>query len=229
MKRHSQMNVQFFRSWSPDMAYVLGVIYADGCLVEHVNGYHGLNITSKDFSWLERLKTTLQAAHKIGAKRRAHQLQIRNQQLYENLLELGLTPRKSKTLQFPAIPAHVFPDFVRGYFDGDGCVTIWQEKRWRHSLQLRTSFTSGSRGFLEALRLALETQAGLKGGSLRFGSRAYCLQYMTGNSLRLYEFMYDGQPDQLCLLRKRKRFEEFIHRKAISTPERRADLVVALA
>lgn len=101
MRRRTGVNAEFFQSWSADMAYVLGVVCADGCLVEHTNGYHCLNITTKDLSWLQQLQQTLQAERRIGRKRRAYQLQIRNQPLYRSLLDLGLTPRKSKTLQLP--------------------------------------------------------------------------------------------------------------------------------
>lgn len=38
------------------MAYILGVIITDGCLVEHRNGYHGLDITSKDKDFLENIR-----------------------------------------------------------------------------------------------------------------------------------------------------------------------------
>jgi hypothetical protein len=70
MKRRTGVNTQFFLSWSQEMAYVLGVICADGCLVEHANGYHGLNITTKDLSWLQQLRHTLQAEQSIGRKDR---------------------------------------------------------------------------------------------------------------------------------------------------------------
>jgi len=43
-------------------------------------------------SWLQQLQETLQAEQKIGRKRRAYQLQIRNQILYRSFLDLGLTP-----------------------------------------------------------------------------------------------------------------------------------------
>ncbi len=94
------------------MADVLGVVCADGCLVEHGNGYHCLNITSKDLSWLQRIKDALHAEQRICRKQRAYQLQIRNQHVYRSLLEIGLTPRKSKTLRLPSVPVEVFPDFV---------------------------------------------------------------------------------------------------------------------
>ncbi len=68
------------------MAYLLGVICADGCLVEHANGYHCLNITSKDLPWLQQIKQTLNAEQKISCKERGYQLQIRNQAIYRSLL-----------------------------------------------------------------------------------------------------------------------------------------------
>jgi hypothetical protein len=192
------------------MAYLLGVICADGCLVEHANGYHCLNITSKDLAWLQQIKQTLQAQHKIGRKRRAYQIQIRNHAIYNSLLDLSLTPRKSKTLRLPPVPPDAFPDFVRGYFDGDGCVVVWQEKRWRRVWQLKTAFASGSRYFLEQLRGRLCDQACLTLGSVRLGTRVYCLEYAMADSLRLYDFMYAQDSSKLCLARKRERFKRFL-------------------
>lgn len=40
---------------------------------------------------------------------------------------MGLTPRKSLTLTFPTenqVPIEYLPYFVRGYFEGDGCICI---------------------------------------------------------------------------------------------------------
>ncbi|MGZ3644051.1 MAG: hypothetical protein ACXVCM_09380, partial [Ktedonobacteraceae bacterium] len=43
--------------------------------------------------------------------------------LFQKLLENGITPNKTTTLQFPShIPAQFQHHFVRGYFDGDGSV-----------------------------------------------------------------------------------------------------------
>ena len=83
------------------MAYILGFIFADGCLVEYRNGYHGLDITSKDLNHLRLIKEKLNAEHKIGKKERGFRLQIRNRDIYNDLINLGLTPRKSKIISFP--------------------------------------------------------------------------------------------------------------------------------
>ena len=186
MRRNSGVDTQFFKRWSPDMAYLLGVICADGCLVEHANGYHTLNITSKDLDWLQQLKRTLRAEQKICRKERGYQLQIRNQIIYRSLLDLGLTPRKSKTLQLPTVAPEVFPDFVRGVFDGDGTVWFWQDPRWKHPWQLKASFYSGSRIFLEDLRVQLGQHARLSASSLTMLPTAFELRYCIADSLQLY-------------------------------------------
>lgn len=209
MPRPTGVDASFFKSWSPNMAYVLGVVCADGCLVEHGNGYHCLNITSKDYSWLEQIKHALKAQQRIGTKRHAYQLQIRNQTLYRSLLELGLTPRKSKTLQLPSVPSDVFPDFVRGYLDGDGTVLVWQDPRWQHPWQMRVAFSCGNRLFLEKLRLQLQQVAGLSPGSLLTRPEVSVLSYTIADSLKLYHWMY-RDAGCLCLVRKRERFEKFL-------------------
>ncbi len=200
------------------MAYVLGVVCADGCLVEHGNGYHCLNITSKDLSWLQQIKGVLKAEQRIGSKRQAYQLQIRNQPLYRSLLDLGLTPRKSKTLQLPSVPPDVFPDFVRGYLDGDGTVLVWQDPRWQHPWQMRVAFISGSLMFLEKLRVQLQELVGLSPGSLLTRPDASVLSYSIADSLKLYRWMYPDT-DCLCLLRKRERFEKFLALKGVGKAE----------
>ena len=196
------------------MAYILGFITADGCLVEYANGYHGLDITSKDKGLLVLIKREMQAEHKIGKKPRGYRLQIRNRTIYNDLLRLGLTPRKSKTIKFPYIPKKHFSEFVRGCFDGDGCVKVWQEKRWRRPWQLSSFFCSASLVFLKELQKKLQSIGGLSRGWIWQHPRSsHYLSYAIADSLRLYQFIYQDNP-QLCLERKKKRFELFLSLKS---------------
>lgn len=65
-----KVDEDFFKIWSSNMAYILGIITTDGCLVEDGNGYNGLDITSKGKELLEQIKSIMQAAHKISKKTR---------------------------------------------------------------------------------------------------------------------------------------------------------------
>ena len=207
------VNSAFFSTWSREMAYVLGVIASDGCLVEHANGLHSIDITSKDYEWLCKIRRAMESTHKVGKKPRGYRLQIRNQQIYGDLIRLGLTSRKSKTLRFPPVSLSHLPDFVRGYFDGDGTVWFWQDPRWRHAWQLKASFYSGSRIFLEELRSLLQRRAGLSSGSLTILPTAFELRYGITDGLKLYRWIYHDQA-VLYLDRKRNKFEEFLALKS---------------
>ena len=199
------------------MAYILGFIVTDGCLVEHKNGYHGLNITNKNKNILVNILEIMNSTHKISIKSRGHesnlryfQITIRDQIIYGDLLQLGLTPRKSKTIRMPSIPSKFFGDFTRGCFDGDGSINVWQDPRWKHAWQIRTVFYSGSLGFLKDIQKRLHDEIGLSKGSIQQGIRAYVLCYSIKDSIMLYKLMYKKlNSSSLFFKRKYDKFEFF--------------------
>lgn len=208
-----KVNEDFFNKWSPAMAYILGFIFADGCLVEYGNGYYGLDITTKDLPLLKLIKKQLGAEHKIGRKERGFRIQIRNRHIYNDLLSLGLIPRKSKIVRFPWVSERHSSHFIRGLFDGDGSVMVWSEPRWRHTCQIRVSFTSGSQGFLKDLKKYLLLQVGLSRGKISPVTRGYHLRYLSmSECIALYKFMYQGN-DNLYLKRKKDKFKLFLSSK----------------
>ena len=192
-----------------------GLITADGCLIEHKNGLRSLDITLK-IKIIKDIKKLLTAGHKIRKKNKGYRLQIKNKTLYKDLLNLGLTPRKSRTIKFPSIPIKYLSDFVRGYFDGDGSVCVWKEKRWKNSLQIRTTFVCASLPFLKSLKTKLSEYGKLDKGKIWGGGKnnraAYELHYGISDSLRLFNFIY--KPQSLPYLqRKKQKFNFFIETK----------------
>ena len=212
-----KVNGDFFKTWSNDMAYVLGFIVTDGCLVEHENGYNALNITNKDKGILEKILMAMGSDHKISIKSRGgtpkykyFQIQIRNKDIYNDLLGLGLTPRKSKTIKMPIVPSEFFGDFVRGCFDGDGAVSVWQDPRWKQSWQIRSVFCSGSFAFLQGMQKRLCEEACLSKGSIQRLAREYLLCYSIADSIKLHDVIYRRiDYSSLFFKRKKDKFEFF--------------------
>jgi hypothetical protein len=68
---------------------------------------------------------------------------------------LGGTENKSLTLEFPEVPKEYLPDFIRGYFDGDGSIMRLKNNR------VNSAFTCGSKKFLIKLHQALKENAGV--------------------------------------------------------------------
>lgn len=200
--RWPQRSVEnFFDTWTPEMAYVLGYFAADGCMYRNNRGSYYIGFTSTDPELIETVKEIMEVTNRIEEyqspkenHQRRYALQIGSKKIFQRLLELGFTPRKSLTLKFPNIPNNVLGDFVRGHFDGDGCAffgTYKLKDRRKPKNTLLASFTSGSRAFLVALQRRLVEQLGMGKGCLRVRHEgAYNLGYSLKDARQLYNFMY---------------------------------------
>lgn len=194
------------------MAYVLGFLYADGSLEDasYIRGKY-VRVTNTDLDRIETIRKLLGSKHTIaqedkgGNYKRRYLLRIGNSKLYDQLIALGLTPRKSLTMKFPRVPGKHLGAFVRGYFDGDGCVYLEMRPTDRPK-KLQTVFTSGSNIFLQRLQNQLQAHAGIAGrGLYKHGSTAgaYQLRYSSEDSVRLYNFMYGRKIKRPLFLRRK--------------------------
>jgi hypothetical protein len=131
---------------------------------------------------------------------------------YDFLLDTGLTPNKSLTLGRLNIPGKFFADFLRGCFDGDGCIYGVIDKRWKNSYMYYITFSSASRGFTNWLAESIKQQLPQTGGCVRAGNgNVLQLAFAKRDSKALFKFMYyaDGLP---YLDRKYARFLEVFAR-----------------
>lgn len=213
--RPARLVESFFNTWSPEMAYVLGYFAADGCMYRNPRGSYYVQFTSCDLQLIQLVRRLLGCANAIEVQKRApprktgYTLQIGSRALFERLCLLGFTPAKSLTLKFPAVPQKVLADFVRGYFDGDGCVSYgryWRKARRTFVRHLFVQFVSGSRMFLEKLHTLLRESGAVRGGHLGRHSRSFHLQYSGRDVLRLYAFLYPRYRIP-CLRRKQEKFQ----------------------
>ncbi len=102
--------------------YLLGVYMSDGCIYSKRNRFE---ITSKDVDWIEKIRNTLCTNKSIYITKDGHaQLQITNKIATNWLKVKGCLDRKSLILKWPDVPEKYLPDFIRGYFDGDGSVSL---------------------------------------------------------------------------------------------------------
>ena len=220
MPIYKKINKNFFKEWTPDMAYVLGFFAADGTITYTNRGtlYWSIQIVDKDL--LLAIKKSLKAEHKIVVKKPhkksesiLYRLQIGSKEMCNDLTQLGFGRGKTHNMTLPTVPQKYIGDFVRGYFDGDG--NVWfghiNKHRKNPSLLLQTAFTSCSEKFLRNLQDVLLYQGLGKGTFYSKNDTFYRLQYGTKDSLKLFDFMYNGDYSSrgLFLKRKRKKFEEY--------------------
>lgn len=114
-------------------------------------------------------------------------------------------PNKSKVLKFPEVPDDLVRHFIRGYFDGDGCVSyrLQLDKRYNKLRQFLTiRFICGNRSFLKSLRDVLQVSAQVGNGSISRANGSYQLQYAMRDSIIFFGYFYKGVSKNCYLERK---------------------------
>ncbi len=154
-----KINEDFFRHWSNEMAYVLGVIYTDG----HINPGRKLDhfqktttmsprlvITQKEPELLSKVSKLMDCNMKLRYRKQLgiagaiYVFDVCSEKIYDDLVSFGLSPQKSKTMEFPNIPQEFVRHFIRGCWDGDGSVFVDRGS-------IKASYISGSIKFIERL------------------------------------------------------------------------------
>ena len=129
MKKYDIDENYFEKIDSPEKAYLLGLIYADGCNYTPTNTVT-LCLQEQDKHILEDIKELLHynaPLKKIKPKKESHQisfvLTIHSKKISTDLTALGVMQNKTFKITFPDINKDLFSHFIRGYFDGDGCIS----------------------------------------------------------------------------------------------------------
>lgn len=117
-----KINVDFFKTWSPRMAYVLGFILTDGCV-----SHNTVSISQKDRYILDRIAEVLETDYPIVKRRNnkdsyIYYLNISRKEIVQDLRKYGVVPNKSRVVEFPDTPDDCLPHLLRGIIDGDGNV-----------------------------------------------------------------------------------------------------------
>jgi len=190
-------------------AYVLGLMYADGCNIRkgfsialHENDKEVVDFVRKE------LKTTVPLKKITPFKKNwsyKWELRITSKEISNDLTNLGCTPAKSTTLSFPTgVPENLMSHFIRGYFDGDG--SMWENKGGWHA-----SFTCASDNFIKGLKEYLDNleknyKEYLTGPKKNCHSIILCRR----KSIRLLvSHMYQGK--EFGMLRKQNKITNFLN------------------
>lgn len=120
-------------------AYILGFIFADGCMSRFKSGLLQLSIELKqsDQYLLERFYKEMQCDRPLYLRSRYRKntlcssaiLNIGIKKICNDLIHLGVHPNKIYTAKYPKISQSFHRHFIRGYFDGDGHIGIDKQNR----------------------------------------------------------------------------------------------------
>ncbi|MFJ7935902.1 LAGLIDADG family homing endonuclease [Sporosarcina sp. NPDC096371] len=140
--RKNKVNEDFFKIWTHEMAWVLGLFVTDG----HVNKkYHSISFSQKDERILNLIAKYMEADYVLaptGPTRTIPLLMVNSKEIKKDLEILGISANKSLTVPFPSVPEEFLASFIRGVIDGDG---------WVQKTGYVMNVTSGSQRFAEGL------------------------------------------------------------------------------
>jgi hypothetical protein len=142
--RKSQINENYFENIDcEEKAYILGFLFADGNVSEKSHkvsvqiSYKDKDILIKmcnilfngDTSYIKEYKYDRVIYNKDNNKTYSfldHKAAIFliNKKIADDLIKLGCMPNKTLILKFPILRDDLIQHFIRGYFDGDGSLTI---------------------------------------------------------------------------------------------------------
>jgi len=118
-----------------EKAYWLGFLYADGCVVNTGSNLKvSLALSAKDISHLEKFQRFMRTNNPIRIYNGNHhnqycRLYIIDEHLCKQLIDKGVYINKTEIISFPNfLSEEMIRHFIRGYVDGDGCITYHKHK-----------------------------------------------------------------------------------------------------
>ena len=205
-------------------AYLLGYFFADGGMYERTRYKNdlsksiSLNCVLEDRELLDffarelnfegtfllKKETEFLAPNKkFYTRKKQISFSITSKYLFDSLVKFGLGSRKTyKDLHLPNLKKEFKADFIRGYFDGDGCISGKDNR-------ISVSFTSKTNSLLDSLSIYL-TENNIK-SSVRYEKNrdVYNLIIYTIKDVhKFYNFIYNNH--SFCLKRKYVKFNEVL-------------------
>lgn len=215
-KTHQIDDNYFSKINTRDKAYIIGIISADGFLLK---ARKQVRISLTDFDVLEDIKSKLNYSKPLNVRKKqkeGHKLSktliIANTKIYDDILAIGITPAKSYTNSIPNIPNDLMPDYIRGFFDGNGCIYITLNKKSPNSIIAEIKIVS-------TIVLCTELMEYLKNKNIRSSvdrdkrtdDRIGNLRLRTREDIiSFYRLIYNNIDDGLFMKRKHDKFKPLI-------------------
>lgn len=186
LKKNRQFNKRYFKSINtPNQAYWLGFIYADGYLLykpESRSHELGIELKDDDVQTLINFNKELGGVHKIQKRQRTKTfngyeyttntclIRIYSKDIVEDLINLQVFPNKTYVEDHPKCD-EFFWSFLRGYIDGDGCISI-NDRNY-----IRLHMVSANTDFFKYLKDKINDLLNIEGSIYKENDRKYQLCY----------------------------------------------------
>ena len=205
-------NFDFFQNIEGfNQAYLLGLIAADGCIYSRPGHQRLLSISlqATDSPLLDEIKIVLNANNPILISSGMANLTIVSEKICSDLEKYGITEKKTFKMDLQSVisrlPNFLHSHFLRGYFDGDGSITV-RDKPSSGRVQFVLPYVNGI--FLQTyfLTMGIKTTAKIDNR----GSKVMCGLEATGSLSKycILKFLYLDSNHSIVLQRKHQLSQE---------------------
>lgn len=213
-RRKFQANEQFFSSISsPEQAYWLGFLYADGYINEN-RGVIRLTLQELDKQHLEKFKRALQSNKTIKSvisynKYKSYYVDINSRNMVNDLVKLGCFQNKSLSLKPPTnnqVPLHLVKYWILGYYDGDGGICMYDSNRYKSYFTATYEIISFICQYFNFNNKISREH--------RCTNNTFRVSFAETKTVRMLNELYDNNSIDFCLERK---YQKFLSIKKIIT------------
>jgi hypothetical protein len=211
-------NIHFFSEYTPESCYWAGFLMADGC-VRADRATVALKLSSVDIDHLHKFKNSIGYQGEVFEHEQHGRgycvISINGRWWIDDLRNnFGIVPRKTFIASFPNIPNNMKYHFIRGVFDGDGCVCFIRK--------LLVFNIIGNGELMKEIQNVLHENNDIQ---LKSGNEKAPLQtphketekskqiksfhYSGKNAAKILKWIYEGSEDTTRLTRKYNKFMEY--------------------
>ena len=187
-----------------------------------------ISITSKDKSWLDAISSAIVINNKPLYKRKdtdCYNLVINNKFITDWFISNNCIPAKSLKVKFPNIENKYLSHFLRGVFDGDGCIILADTKTRKKTIgktkAIRGYIVSGSKRFIKTIsgildKLEIHNQiitilpkiTIIKKREVKSYNTIYRVAFSGTNAVKFFNFIYNNK--NIFLDRKYEKFQQYM-------------------
>lgn len=194
-----------------EKAYWLGFLYADGYIRERKSSSElRLKLSVKDREHLIKFKNfmspdnNIPIVDEINGNSKCVKVSINSRKIVKDLINLGCTNNKSKTIKMPKISDNLLNHFIRGYFDGDGWIIIDKNNIPAFGI------VSGSKEMIESINYFISKKSNIKENKIYNYVSYFNFTYKSYTDIiKISKFLY--QESSVYLVRKKDKFDEIFN------------------
>lgn len=220
-KNKQFIHSDYFKTFTEESCYILGFLAADGYVSPQRNRV-SIRLSERDIDRLEFIRDEICPNRKLTYNNKTnHQgshLQFDCKTIKQDLELLGFKDLKKDISNiFEKLPQDYHRDFIRGFFDGDGCISYFKRKRVINnrtysSVEQKFSFTNNDEQVLRSIQNIIDV--GHLYDHNKWGKYFTLESGKYSDVKKLYHYMYDSVNNPRTIMkRKQEKFQDLFRQK----------------